>query len=168
VALSLLLQLDQEASDLQLLRVELDDRGRFVEGPAPAALPSEEITMLEVYGSLKFAGARTLQVHLPDPAGASRPVVILRLRGRTRLGATSLIVLADYAERVRAAGGHVFLSGVGPQLAEGLVRTHRVDLEDAVTVIPASATVHESTRAAYAAARTWLAEASQDSRTGGP
>lgn len=162
VSLSLLLQLGQEATDLTLVQAELGDDDRFVERPAPAQLPSEEVTLLHVYGSLQFAGARTLQVLLPDPAGASRPVVILRLRGRSRLGATSFIVLADYAERIRAAGGHLFLSGVDPALAEQLIRTRRVDLEDAVTVLQASATVGESTRAAYAQARAWLADAPAD------
>jgi len=157
VSLSLLLQLGQEAEDLTLMRAELGQDDRFVEQPAPAKLPSEEVTLLHVYGSLQFAGARTLQVHLPDPAGATRPVVILRLRGRSRLGATSFIVLADYAERIRAAGGHLFLSGVDPELAQQLIRTRRVDIEDAVTVLQASATVGESTREAYAQAQAWLA-----------
>lgn len=156
VALSLLLQLGQEAEDLTVMRAELGGDDRFVEQPAPAKLASDEVTLLHVYGSLQFAGARTLQVLLPDPAGVTRPVVILRLRGRSRLGATSFIVLADYAERIRAAGGHLFLSGVDPVLAEQLIRTRRVDLEDAVTVLQASATVGDSTREAYAQARAWL------------
>lgn len=159
VSLSLLLQLGQEADDLTVMRARLGDDDRFVEEPAPETLPDDEVTLLHLYGSLQFAGARTLQVLLPDPAGATRPVVILRLRGRTRLGATSFIVLADYAERVRSAGGHLFLCGVDPALAEQLIRTRRVDVEDAVTVVVASATVGDSTREAYAQARTWLAGA---------
>jgi len=84
-------------------------------------------------------------------------VVVLRLRGRTTLGATGFIVLADYAELLRADGGHVFLSGVGPDLLEQLQHTHRVDLQDAVTVIPASETILESTQKAYDDAEEWLA-----------
>jgi len=167
VSLSLLLQLGQEAEDLTVMRAQLSDDDRFVEQPAPAKLASDEVTLLHVYGSLQFAGARTLQVRLPDPAGATRPVVILRLRGRSRLGTTSFIVLADYAEHVRAAGGHLFLSGVDPELAEQLIRTRRVDLEDAVTVLKASATVGESTRDAYAQAHAWLAAAWDDKQEPG-
>ena len=76
-------------------------------------------------------------------------MVVLRLRGRTTLGATAFIVLADYAERLRAAGGHLFLSGVEPDLLDQLRRSHRVDLRDAVTVVPASDTILESTQQAY-------------------
>ena len=114
VVLSLLLQLNQEAVDLTVVRLARRKDQRFVEAPAPTTLPSHEVTLLDVYGSLLFAGARTLQARLPDPAGSELPVVVLRLRGRTTLGATAFIVLADYAERLRSAGGHLFLSGVNP------------------------------------------------------
>jgi hypothetical protein len=65
-------------------------------------------------------------------------------RGRATLGATGFIVLADYAELLRADGGHVFLSGVGPDLREQLRHTRRVDQRDAVTVVPASDTILNS------------------------
>jgi sulfate permease, SulP family len=127
------------------------------EGPAPPALPSRAVTVLDVYGSLLLAGARTLQSRLPDPTGAELPVVVLRLRGRSTLGATGLIVLADYAEQLRSAGGHMFLSGVQPELLEQLQKTGRVDLRDAVTVVAACDRLLESTQNAYADAEVWLA-----------
>jgi SulP family sulfate permease len=156
VALSLLLQINQEAIDLTVVRLTRADDRTLVETPAPARLPSHEVTLLDVYGSLLLAGARTLQTRLPDPAGSEQPIVVLRLRGRTTLGATAFIVLADYAERLRAAGGHLFLSGVQPDLHQQLQDTHRVDLQDAVTVIPASDTILESTQKALDEAEAWL------------
>jgi SulP family sulfate permease len=84
-------------------------------------------------------------------------VVVLRLRGRITLGATAFIVLADYAERLRSAGGHLFLSGVSAELIEQLQSTHRVDLRDAVTVVPASEALLESTQKALEDAEAWLA-----------
>jgi len=141
---------------LTVVRLEPDQGGRFVEAKAPARLPSGEVTLLDVYGSLLFAGARTLQTRLPDPARSKWPVVVLRLRGRTTLGATAFIVLADYAEPLRSAGGHLFLSGVDQALLEQLERTHRVDLREAVTVVPASETIFESTQKALDAAEAWL------------
>ena len=79
------------------------------------------------------------------------------MRGRTTLGATAFIVLADYAERLRSADGHLFLSGVDPGLLEQLRRSQRVDLQDAVTVVGASETILESTERAYDQAEAWLA-----------
>ena len=82
---------------------------------------------------------------------------MLRLRGRTTLGATAFIVLADYAERLRSAGGHLFLSGVEPDLFDQMRRSRRVDLEDAVTVFPAEETILLSTQQAREEAEAWLA-----------
>ena len=157
VALSLLLQLNQEAVDLTVVALTPGDHGSLVEAPVPTTLPSHEVTLLDVYGSLLFAGARTLQALLPDPGEAELPVVVLRLRGRTALGATALIVLAEYAQRLRSTGGHLFLSGVEPDLIDQLRRSHRVDLRDAVTVVPASKTILKSTQQAYDDAQAWLA-----------
>jgi SulP family sulfate permease len=157
VGLSLLLQVNQEAVDLTVVRLERDVDGQLVETPAPATLPSREVTLLDVYGSLLLAGARTLETRLPDPAGSETPMVVLRLRGRPTLGATAFIVLADYAERIGAAGGHLYLSGVQPDLSQQLRSTHRIDLHDAVTVIPASDTILQSTQKAFDDAQARLA-----------
>jgi SulP family sulfate permease len=157
VGLSLLLQVNQEAIDLTVVRLERGENGRLIETPSPGTLASREVTVLDVYGSLLFAGARTLQNRLPTPTGSELPVVVLRLRGRTTLGATAFIVLADYAERLSSAGGHLFLSGVQPDLLEQLQKSHRVDLRDAVTVVPASETMLESTQKAFDEAYAWLA-----------
>jgi sulfate permease, SulP family len=157
VALSLLLQINQEAIDLKLVRLQVQPDGRFVESPAPASLARAEVTILDVYGSLRFAGARTLQTHLPDPATSQQPVVVLRLRGRTRLGATGLIVLGAYANRLASVDGHLYLSGVDPQFVRQLRTSHRIDPE-VVTIVPATDTLLDSTRQAYDQATTWLAE----------
>ncbi len=71
VALSLLLQLNQEAMDLTVVELVPRDDGRFEERPPPPTLTSRHVTILDVYGSLLYAGSRTLAAHLPDPAGLS-------------------------------------------------------------------------------------------------
>jgi MFS superfamily sulfate permease-like transporter len=68
VAISLLLQGDREARDLAIVELEPTPEGDFVERPAPAQLRSDHVTLLGVYGSLYYAGSRTLQADLPDPA----------------------------------------------------------------------------------------------------
>lgn len=116
VALSLLLQLNQEAMDLRLVRLVPDERG-FREERPPQRLGDGEIVILNIYGSLFYAGARTLQVLLPDPGEADGPEVILRLRGRTTLGATFFMVLLDYADRLHRRGGSLYLTGLSSELA---------------------------------------------------
>ena len=153
----MLLQVNQEAVDLTVVRLGRDEDHNLIESPAPATLPSREVTLLDAYGSLLFAGARKLETLLPDPAGSALVVVVLSVRGRTTLVATAFIVLADDAERLRSAGGQMYLSGVTAELREQLRDTHRVDLQDAVTIIPATKTILESTQTAIDDAEAWLA-----------
>lgn len=157
VTLSLLLQLNREALDLKLVRLEPRSGGHFAESAAPDRLPSNAVTLLDVYGSLYYAGAKTLAARLPETAGAKRPVVVLRLRGRTRLGASSLVVLEAYAARLAAVDGRLILSGVAPELVGQLHRTGREHLDADVTAFPATDVIGDSSDEAYRAAERWLA-----------
>jgi SulP family sulfate permease len=154
VALSLLLQLNTEAMDLTVVELVPRDGGLFEERPAPATLTSHQVTILDVYGSLLYAGSRTLQAHLPDPAGTRAPAVVLRLRGRTSLGATFIKVAGDYADRLDHVGGRLYLSGLQPSLTQRLRRTGTID--GPVRAFEATPVVGESTHAAYLDAEAWL------------
>jgi SulP family sulfate permease len=157
VALSLLLQLNQEAMDLAVVELIPRDDGRFEERKPPAVLTSFHVTVLDVYGSLLYAGARTLQARLPAPGDARSPVVVLRLRRRTSLGSTFVKVVTDYADQLVDSGGRLYLSGLDPSLTEQLRRTGHVD--GPVHAFEATPIVGESTRAAYLDAGAWLVKA---------
>jgi SulP family sulfate permease len=154
VALSLLLQLNTEAMDLTVVELVPRDGGQFEERPAPATLTSHHVTVLDVYGSLLYAGSRTLQAHLPDPTGTQAPAVVLRLRGRTSLGATFIKVASDYADRLADVGGRLYLSGLQPSLTERLHRTGTID--GPMRAFEATPIVGESTHEAYLDAESWL------------
>jgi SulP family sulfate permease len=154
VALSLLLQLNQDAMDLTVVELVPRDDGRFEERKPPVSLTSFHITVLDVYGSLLYAGARTLQAHLPEPGGARSPVVVLRLRRRTSLGSTFAMVIADYAGQLAGSGGRLYLSGLDSSVTEQLQRAGHVDAP--VRAFEATPVVGESTQAAYLDAEAWL------------
>jgi sulfate permease, SulP family len=116
------------------------------------------VTLIDIYGSLYYAGARTLAARLPDPSGVEQPVVVLRLRGRTRLGATAIVVIDGYTRRLADAGGRLFLSGVDADLAAQLDRTDRLPAGGAVQVVTATQVIGESSDKAYAEAQRWLAD----------
>jgi len=160
VVISLLLQLNQEAVDLAVVQLTTDSEGRFVESRPPARLESHEVIVLDVYGSLFYAGARTLQSHLPDPTGAVSPAVVLRLRGRTTFGSTFFRVTADYAARLQAVGGRLYLAGLDPKVAERLERQSD-PLTGPARLYPATAVIGESTMAALADASTWQVRAAE-------
>jgi sulfate permease, SulP family len=159
VGLSLALYVGSSASDVAVRALVRRDDGRLTEAEPPAHLPSEKVTVLEVYGSLFFAGAQTLRETLPSPEGASRPVVVLRLRGRTRIGSTLIDVLDDYADDLRDAGGRLYLSGVHPDVAAQLRRTGKLEFEREVWVAPAEEVIGDSTAEAIAQANAWLGRA---------
>jgi sulfate permease, SulP family len=155
VAISLLLQLNREALDLSVVEVVPRDDGRLEERAVPAHLESHHVTMLQAYGSLLYAGSRTLQARLPDPSGTESPAVVLRLRGRTAVGATFSRVVGDYARRLQAVGGRLYLAGLDPRLKQMLDRTSAEQLPN-VEMIEGTPVLRESSLAAYEAASRWV------------
>jgi SulP family sulfate permease len=164
VGLSVVLTLASAASVVKVYEgIRLED-GRFAQAEPPAKLPSNTVTVLAVLGSLFFAGARTLGEALPSPAGSRRPAVVLRLRGRTSVGATLIEVLDAYADDLAEVGGRLYLSGVDERLAEQLRRTGKLDLDRAVQLVPALDVYGASTTQAIEHASAWLGSASGTDR----
>jgi SulP family sulfate permease len=153
---SLLLQLNKELMDLRVVRLVRNADGLFVEQPVPTVLPDAEPVVLDVYGSLLYAGARTLGAHLPDPRSSRRPVVILRLRGRTSLGSTFFAVIAGYAEALEAAGGRLYLSGVQGNMVDRFHHSQVEDVQGRIKIFNATEVLGASTLAAVDDARMWL------------
>ena len=156
VICSLLLQLNREQIDLKVVRLTRNEAGLLIEQPAPAVLPDAEPVMLDVYGSLLYAGARTLGAHLPDPRHAKRPVVILRLRGRTSLGSTFFGVIAGYADALDGAGGRLYLSGVQQDMIDRFHHSQVQDVQGKIRVFHATEVIEASTLAALEDAQSWL------------
>jgi SulP family sulfate permease len=159
VLVTVVLYLASSASDVTVRALVPRADGRFAESIPPARLPGNAVTVLDVYGSLFFAGARTLGEALPSPAGATRPVVVLRLRGRTQVGATLIEVLDTYADALAAVGGRLYLSGVDKQTTAQLRSAGKLDLDETVRLVPAGEILGAATEQALAEARAWLAHA---------
>ena len=122
VILSALHTLNRSMNEVRVYAlVEIEGRGTALR-PAPEVLPGGEVTVLDIEGNLFYAGARSLEGTLPRVAPGSRPVVVLRLRGRDRIGATLVKVLEWYSGQIRDAGGRLYLSGVDPRVAEQIQR----------------------------------------------
>ena len=158
VVVSLLLQLNQGLVDLRVIELRRRDDGAFEEHPAPTVTPSRQVLVLDAYGSLLYAGARTLQSKLPDPAGSTQPVVVLRLRGRTSLGATFAAVIADYVGRLDNVDGHLILSGVQSPMLAKVERTVTTPAGGRIEVYEATNVLGESTNLAIDAGLQWLAD----------
>ena len=108
-----------------------------------------------------FASARTIQDLLPKADQAQRAVVILRLRGRSRIGSTFLQVLERYAAKLQAKGGKLVLSGVSAHVLAQLARTETFETIPQEDIFLATEALARSTRQAMAAAKQWLAQGVQ-------
>jgi SulP family sulfate permease len=160
VVLSALLYLYKASADVSVVQLVERPDGRIEERTAPKHLSSNTVTVLDVYGHLFFAGARTLERLLPRPQDTDTPVVILRLRGRTTVGATLVEVLANYAERLREVNGRLYLTGISEGAYDQVVRTGKLRLGGPVQAYEATPIVGQSTRKAYTDALTWLVDPS--------
>ncbi|MDB6030917.1 MAG: sulfate transporter, partial [Verrucomicrobiales bacterium] len=156
VLLTMILYVSSSAHDVRVRAIIPLPQAGFSEAKPPTCLPGEAVTVLNVYGSLFFAGARTLSEALPSPQGANRPVVVLRLRGRTRVGATLIEVLDEYADALAEVGGRLYLSGVDEDVGRHLRLAGKLDLDRTVHLVPESKILGASTRQAVASASAWL------------
>ena len=162
VVLSALLYINESSTDISVIELVKRDDGLIEERKSPKELPSGKVTVLDVYGHLFYAGARTLERLLPKPAGAKNPVVILRLRGRNTVGATLLEVLSNYADKLEKLDGRLYLTGMSEGAREQVVRTGKLGLSGPVQAYDATPVIWQSTREAVADARTWLVSKSTD------
>jgi SulP family sulfate permease len=159
VVLSALLFLSRTASAVTIVQLVEHEDGRIEERTPSRQLRSNTVTVLDVYGELFYAGARTFERILPAARGSDRAAVVLRLRGRRTLDATLIDVLGGYAKQLEEANGRLYLTGISDAAHDQIVRSAKLRLRDAVHAHPATPFVWESTRAAVADAEAWLAGA---------
>lgn len=160
VVLSVIVFLVSASNEVRLVQFVFNPDGTIAEQPAPKELPNHAVTILQIYGSLFFAGASQLQEELPSVQNSDRPVVILRLRPYSEISSTFINVIEDYAGRIKARNGKLILTGVGPGVHAQLERTETIDeVLGAENIYLATGNLGFSTRSAVAAAETWLAAA---------
>ena len=101
---------------------------------------------------------------LPDPTACQGAVVILRLRGRTTLGATFFHVIADYARRLAEGEGQLYLSGLDADVTAHWARSGYAERADGVRLFEATPHVGESTMRAFHDAETHVVVPVEDER----
>ena len=143
--------------EVRLTQLIQNPDGTVTEGPAPAELASNAVTVLQIYGNMTFTGAETLEQYLPKAGSATRPVVILRLRAQEGIGSSFITVLERYSQQVKAVGGRLMVAGISKKVKGQLDRTETTsDLLGPENVFVATTNLGASTRAALAAAQRWL------------
>lgn len=158
IAVSMVLYVNEASSDVSVVELIKEAGGRIAERKPPTQLPSHEVTILDVYGHVFFAGARTLERLLPSTRDAEKPAVILRLRGRTMLGATLVEVLSRYAEKLKKVNGRLYLTGLSEEVHAELEHMKELHLTGPMRTFEATVVRGQSTEAAHEDAEAWLLE----------
>ena len=155
-ALSMLKRISLSSLDVHVVEVEIGDAGRARETTCPRSLADASVTVLDIYGSLFFAAAPKLKESLPGVGAASRPIVVLRLRGRGTLHSATIELVRDCAGDLAAGRGRLYLAGVGPEMEDQLRRSGLMEVLGADAVVPATDEACSACEIAQRRARTWL------------
>jgi SulP family sulfate permease len=121
-------------------------------------LPSNQLTLLQIYGSLFFAAAKNVEEMLPAVEKASHAVVAILLRGQGEIGSTFMTVLQRYAEALQAHDSKLMLVGVDAAARDQLAKTGVLKLIGEENVFLATPQIGDAMNRAVAAAHAWLGQ----------
>lgn len=167
VGISTILFVIRQSSDVIMKRWLVDDEGGLLEQDAPAEVGTNEVVVLQSYGSLFFAAAPTFEKGLPKvTAGSRNSVVILRMRGRSDVGTTLMDVLLRYAESLAAVGSKLMVVSATERIQEQFAVTGVTAAVGEENIYPTDEWLGATVRRAYADALTWVAaHAEEDGET---
>ncbi len=157
VGLSVILHVVRQSNQITIKRWQIDADGHIIESDPPRGLPSNEVVVLQPYGSLFFAAAPVFESGLPTLMDdSSNSVVILRLRGRSELGTTFMDVLHRYAESLMDADSKLVIVSANERIQEQLRITGITDLIGADNVYSGDERVGASLERAHSDAVAWV------------
>jgi len=158
VGLSAILHVVRQSNQVTIKRQQDDADGHLVETDPPALLPTNEVVVLQPYGSLFFAAAPVFEALLPAVSDASRnSVVILRLRGRSELGSTFMDVLNRYARALADVDSRLVIVSTNQRIEEQLAVSGIADVIGSEGVYRGDERVGATLMRAQADATTWVA-----------
>jgi sulfate permease, SulP family len=159
VAFAILLYVFQASNQVKVIQVSPVPDGLPEETAAPAQLPSDQVTILLVYGSIFFAAAQTIEKALPAVDDTHHAVVILGLRGHTEIASTFINTLSRYSTSLQEKESKLILAGIDKEVYELLRRTGVLAQIGEENVFLAQKQLGGSVNQALKAARSWLGHA---------
>ncbi len=160
MAFSVLLHVIRESNRVLITQLVPLEGGHFEERPVPHDLQSFRLTILQLYGSLFFAAAKTLEEMLPSVESTRSAVVIFRLRGHLEVGSTFITVLRKYVQELKRHDSTLMLVGVNKDIYHQLEKTGTLAILGESNIYPATRRIGESLTLATAAAIDFLKQKS--------
>jgi SulP family sulfate permease len=158
MALSILLHVFRQSNKVVVTQWVLQPNGFPLEQPAPTQAPSNQLTLLHVYGSLFFAAAKSVEEMLPAVDDTRHAVVAISLRGQGEIGSTFMTVLQRYAAALQAHDSKLMLVGVDAAARDQLAKTGVLKLIGEENVFLATPQLGDAMNRAVAAAYAWLGQ----------
>ena len=156
VALSIVLHVFRQSNKVVVTQWVLQPEGFPLEQPAPRRLPSHELTLLHVYGSLFFAAAKNMEEMLPEVGDATRAVVAINLRGKSEIGSTFVTVLQRYSQALHEHDSKLMLVGVDPVVRDQLAKTGVLQVIGEENIFLATPQIGVALNQAVAVANDWI------------
>jgi SulP family sulfate permease len=161
MVLSVVLYVFRQSNKVVITQWVLQPEGFPVEQPVPRQLPSHQLTLLHVYGSLFFAAAKSMEEMLPKVDETTHAVVAISLRGQGEIGSTFVNVLQRYAESLQARDSRLMLIGIDKAARDQLAKTKVLQIIGEENVFLATPQLGEAMNQAFEAAHAWLGQRSQ-------
>jgi SulP family sulfate permease len=158
MVLSIVLHVFRQSNKVVVTQWVLQPQGFPLEQPAPKQVPSNQLTLLHIYGSLFFAAAKSVEEMLPDVNDARHAVVAIGLRGQGEIGSTFMTVLKRYTEALQAHESKLMLVGIDATERDQLTKTGLLTLIGAENVFLATPQLGEAMNQAVEAAHAWLGQ----------
>jgi len=155
-ALSAVQYVYSSSKDVRVVVLNRLPDGRWSEKPAPPELPSDAVTVVDIYGSVFYAGVELVDRLMPSVGSAKHPCLIVRFRGHSEVGSTFILMIRRYHGEIVAAGGRLILAGVSERLLAQIESTGLMNEIGRENVLPMSDIVMESTEEAMRLGEEWL------------
>ncbi len=157
-ALSAVQYVYSSSKDVRVVQLVPLPAGQWAEQAPPPVLPSNAVTVVDIYGSVFYAGVELVDKLLPSVEDARRPVLVVRLRSHSEVGSTFILMVRRYHEQILAAGGRLILAGVSERLLTQLKSTGVLGELGPENALPMTDVVFQSTAAAVELGEAWLTE----------
>ncbi len=121
-------------------------------------MPSNEVTVFEIFGTIFFASVYSFDELVPDYEEARNAVLLTHLRGRESLDETTVEFLEEFVPKLHAAGNQLMICGVTEPVLERLKVTEAYKIIGEDNIFPAQPIIGASMEEAWAAAEKWIEE----------
>jgi len=158
VAFAVLLNAIRQSNQVKIIQVVPVPDGLPLEAPPPAELPSNQITILMIFGSVFFAASQTIEEAFPSTDNTDHAVVILGLRGHAEIGSTFINSLWRYADSLKARNSRLMLVGIDQDVHRKLLNTGFVQALGEENLFLATPQLGGPLNEALVEARKWIAQ----------